>query len=408
MLHYFTSTMEPGLSHITDHIKQADKLSGTLTTRREFLSRLTAAACLTAALPWPGRPAMAAASSENSWSPYERSVVIDATGNPGDFMGGWPRDHSLLNEDELTQIAESGVTAVNVTISDPTLDKTIENLAGWHGAIANHPQQLLLVRTVADIKEAKSSGRLGIILGFQHTEMMGRELNWLNRFNDLGVRSIQLTYNKRNLMGDGCLEPADAGLSKLGFEAIERMNALGIAVDLSHCGQRTTSDGIEATATPPLITHSGCRALHDNPRNKDDQTLRAMAAKGGVVGIYFMPFLGNNGSPWASKAMVLDHIDHALKVCGEDHVGIGSDGPIPAVRESQEFYDMMKEVEKKRAAAGVQAPGEQGRFPYIQELNTPRRIEQVAHGMHQRSHPDHVIEKVIGANFHRVFGEIWA
>jgi membrane dipeptidase len=394
------------LKQIVDHIKQIEHQPVSDTTRRVFLSRLAAASCLCAA-PLCGRLALAAAANPESWAPYDHSLVIDATGSPGDFMGGWPREHSLLSSDELRQIAESGVTAVNVTVSDPALNATIQNVAAWHGTIANHPEHLLLVRTAADIREAKSSGRLGIILGFQHTEMMGRELGWLNRFNDLGVRSIQLTYNKRNLMGDGCLEPADAGLSKLGFEAIERMNAMGIAVDLSHCGLRTTNDGIEASAKPPLITHSGCKALHDNPRNKDDQTLRAMAVKGGVVGIYFMPFLGENGSPWASKAMVLDHIDHALKVCGEDHVGIGTDGPIPTVRESQEFFDMMKEVEKKRAASGVQAPGEQGRFPYIQELNSPRRIEQVAHGMHQRGHSDDVIEKVIGGNFQRVFAEIW-
>ena len=338
---------------------------------------------------------------------YDNSLVIDATGSPEDFMGGWPRDHSLLTADELAQISESGVTAIDVTISDPELEKTIGNIAGWHGAIANHPQNLLLVRSVSDITEARNSGRLGIILGFQHTEMMGRKLDWLNRFNDLGVRSIQLTYNKRNLMGDGCLEPADAGLSKLGFEAVEQMNAIGIAIDLSHCGKRTTRDGIEASVRPPLITHSGCRALHDNPRSKDDETLRAMADKGGVIGIYFMPFLGDNGSPWATQAMVLDHIDHALKICGEDHVGIGTDGPIPTVRESQEFFEMMKKVEKQRAAAGVQAPGEQGRFPYIQELNQPRRIEQVAEGMHRRGHPERVIEKVIGANFYRAFSEIW-
>jgi membrane dipeptidase len=338
---------------------------------------------------------------------YDNSLVIDATGSPEDFMGGWPRDHSLLTADELAQIAESGVTAIDVTVSDPVLEKTIANIAGWHGAIANHPRHLLLVRSVNDITEARNSDRLGIILGFQHTEMMGRKLEWLNRFNDLGVRSIQLTYNKRNLMGDGCLEPADAGLSKLGFEAVERMNAIGIALDLSHCGRRTTRDAIEASVRPPLITHSGCRAVHDNPRSKDDNTLRAMANKGGVIGIYFMPFLGDNGSPWATQAMVLDHIDHALKICGEDHVGIGTDGPIPTVRESQEFFEMMKKVEKQRAAAGVQAPGEQGRFPYIQELNQPRRIEQVAEGMHRRGHPDRVIEKVIGANFYQSFSEIW-
>ena len=342
-----------------------------------------------------------------SWPRYDQATVIDATGSPLDFMGGWPREHSQLTEDELEHIASSGVTAVDVTISDPSREKTMQNIAGWHGAIANHPQQLLLVRRVVDIDRAKTSGRLGIILGFQHTEMMGRDLDWLYRFNDLGVRSVQLTYNKRNLMGDGCLEPADAGLSRLGFEAIERLNALGIAVDLSHCGQRTTREGIEACSTPPLITHSGCRAVYDNPRNKDDEILRSMAARGGVLGIYFMPFLGENGSPWATRAMVLDHIDHAINVCGENHVGIGTDGPIPTVRESTEFFEMMKSVEKERAAAGVQAPGEQGHFPYIQELNFPRRIEQVAAGMHQRGHSDRVIEKVVGGNFRRAFEEIW-
>jgi membrane dipeptidase len=390
-----------------DNTERIELFQAIDTTRRDFLFQLTAVTGM-AAFPVLASSALAAEADKSMWPMYDRSVVIDATGSPEDFMGGWPREHSLLTAEELEQIAESGVTAIDVTISDPSLEKTIQNIAGWHGAIANHAVQLLLVRSVADIDEARATNRLGIILGFQHTEMMGRELGWLNRFHDLGVRTIQLTYNKRNLMGDGCLEPADAGLSRLGFEAIEQMNAIGIAVDLSHCGQRTTSDGIEASTTPPLITHSGCKALFDNPRNKDDDTLRAMASKGGVVGIYFMPFLGDNGSPWATRAMVLDHIDHALKVCGEDHVGIGSDGPIPTIRESQEFFKMMKKVEKQRAATGVQAPGEQGHFPYVQELNSPRRIEQVAHGMQQRGHPDRIIEKVIGANFHRVFGEIWA
>ncbi len=375
-------------------------------SRRALLLQLAGA---TAAGTWP-MVLMGAALPEVTpeiRSLYGRSLVIDATGSPGDFMEGWPREHSLLTAEELAQIAESGVTAVDVTVSDPGLEETIANIAGWHGAVANHPGQLLLVRSVADIREARDSNRLGVILGFQHTEMMGRDLGWLNRFNDLAVRTIQLTYNKRNLMGDGCLEPADAGLSKLGLEAIERMNAIGIAVDLSHCGQRTTREAIEISMKPPLITHSGCRALHDNPRNKEDATLRAMADKGGVVGIYFMPFLGENGSPWATEAMVLDHVDHALNVCGENHVGIGTDGPVPTVRESQEFFDLMKEVEKQRADAGVQAPGEQGRFPYIQELNHPRRIEQLAQGMSRRGHPERVIEKVIGANFYRAYSEIW-
>lgn len=375
-------------------------------SRRRLLQQMLMSSGLLA-LPPLARSTFAAPAPVESWPRYDQAIVIDATGSPGDFISGWPRDHSLLTSDELTQIAQSGVTAVNVTVSDPSLEKTIQNIAGWHGTIANQAEQLLLVRRVPDIDLAKASARLGIILGFQHTGMMGRNLDWLSRFDDLGVRSIQLTYNRRNLMGDGCLEPADAGLSRLGFEAVERMNALGIAVDLSHCGQRTTRDGIEASATPPLITHSGCRAVFDNPRNKNDEVLRSMADKGGVIGIYFMPFLGDNGSRWATRAMVLDHIDHALNVAGEDHVGIGSDGPIPTVRESKEFFEMMKGVEKERAAAGVQAPGEQGNLPYIQELNFPRRIEQIAVGMQKRGHSDSVIEKVIGDNFRRAFSEIW-
>jgi membrane dipeptidase len=376
------------------------------TSRRKLLIQ-AAGAALISTIPPVLRGAVNNGASPTIRKLYENSVVIDATGSPEDFMGGWPREHSLLTAEELQQIAASGVTAVNVTVSTPELESTIANIAGWHGAIANHSQNLMLIRSTADISRASETGRLGIILGFQHTEMMGRKLDWLYRFNDLGVKSIQLTYNKRNLMGDGCLEPADAGLSKLGFEAVERLNTIGVAVDLSHCGRRTTMDGIEATSRPPLITHSGCRALHNNPRNKDDDTLRAMARRGGVIGIYFMPFLGDNGSPWATEAMLLDHVDHALNVCGEEHVGIGTDGPIPTVRESQEFYTLMKKVEKQRAGSGVQAPGEQGKYPYIQELNHPRRIEQLAQGMHRRGHPDRVIEKVLGANFYRAFSEIW-
>jgi membrane dipeptidase len=385
---------------------RAHDISTTRITRRDVLSKLVTGASLLA-LPPLFRSALADPASPGSWPLYDQATVIDATGSPLDMMGGWPRDHSLLTPEELEQNAQSGVTAVNVTVSDPSLENTLQSIAGWHGAFANHPQQLMLVRQVRDIDEARSSQRLGIILGFQHTEMMGRDLDWLYRFNDLGVRSIQLTYNKRNLMGDGCLEPADAGLSRLGLEAIERMNDLGIAVDLSHCGQRTSREGIEASTTPPLITHSGCREVFDNPRNKDDDTLRSMADRGGVIGIYFMPFLGENGTRWATTDMVLDHIDHALQTCGEDHVGIGTDGPIPTVRESSEFFEMMQEVERKRAAAGVQAPGEKGHLPYIQELNSPRRIEQVAAGMQQRGHSDRVIEKVVGGNFRRAFGEIW-
>ena len=132
------------------------------------------------------------------------------------------------------------------------------------------PTLLSIVRRHADIARAKADGTLGLILGFQNTEMLERDPSRLDVFHRLGVRIIQLTYNDRNLVGDGCLEPGDAGLSAYGRQVVERMNSLGIAVDLSHCGTRTTADGIAASTKPPLITHSGCREVYRHPRSKED------------------------------------------------------------------------------------------------------------------------------------------
>src|SRR5262249_8980263 len=140
-----------------------------------------------------------------------------------------------------------------------------------------------------------------------------------------GVLIMQLTYNNRGLFGDGCLEPGNAGLSRVGRKAVAKMNELGVAIDLSHCGQRTTAEGIEISTKPVLITHAGCNAIHQHPRNKDDRELRALADRGGVIGIYFMPYLvASPTSP--TREHVLQHLDHALKVAGTDHVGIGTDG----------------------------------------------------------------------------------
>ena len=209
-------------------------------------------------------------------------------------------------------------------------------IALWIGEADRYPTLLSIVRRHADIARAKKEGTLGLILGFQNTEMLERDLSRLDVFHRLGVRIIQLTYNDRNLVGDGCLEPGDAGLSAFGRQVVERMNELGIAVDLSHCGTRTTADGIAASTKPPLITHSGCREVYRHPRSKEDRELKAMADKGGVIGIYFMPFIGpGTGAP--TVEMLMRQIDHALKVCGADHVGIGSDLSTTPIEETPEY-----------------------------------------------------------------------
>ena len=152
------------------------------------------------------------------------------------------------------------------------------------------------VRTVADIAQAKRNSRTGIVYGFQDGVMFETDLSRLRNFHDLGVRVIQPTYNRRNLLGDGCLEPANAGLSKAGVEAVEQMNELGILVDLSHCGRKTAADAIRVSKRPVAFTHTGSAAIADHPRNRTDAELRAVADKGGVSGIYFMPYLCDAGS----------------------------------------------------------------------------------------------------------------
>lgn len=337
---------------------------------------------------------------------YARNTIIDCLASPASFNVPWP-PFGPLTPTQLENVTKSGLTAVNVTVSSTDFNRTVSNIAFWQNEIRKHPSQFLLVTKQDEIKQAKAGNKLGLILGFQHTEMMGRDLSLLETFYNLGVRIVQLTYNKRNFLGDGCLEPGNGGLSKLGRQAVERMNDMGMAVDLSHCNTQTTADGIEHSRKPVIISHSGCREVYRHPRSKEDQELRAMAERGGVIGIYLMPFLGNDGTPYPSQEMLLSHIEHALDVCGSDHVGIGSDLSITPVEETPEYLDTLKKGNEHRKKLGIQAPGEADRFPYLPDLNHPRRLETVALALGKRGHSEAIIEKIIGANFYRVFGEIW-
>ncbi|MDH3223719.1 MAG: dipeptidase, partial [Gemmatimonadota bacterium] len=159
-----------------------------------------------------------------------------------------------------------------------------------------------------------------------------------------------------------------------------------------------------ASRQPVSFTHTGCNALYRHPRNKDDEALRLLSERGGVVGIYLMPFLNAEGSPSAED--VLDHIEHALNVCGEDHVGIGSDQGIVPLDLGGDFRTRFEEVSVLRAEAGIAAPREDT-VPFVPELNHPRRMETIAAMMAERGHPGAVIEKVIGGNFIRLLDDVW-
>jgi membrane dipeptidase len=365
--------------------------------------RAFAAAVGTGSLLFGARPRAQEAAADAAGL-YERSIVIDALANPGTMNVPWP-PRGPLSARQRDAISSSGITALNVTVSADTFEATTRNIALWQGEADRYPTLLSIVRRHGDIATAKKARTLGLILGFQNTEMIERDLSRLDTYHRLGVRIIQLTYNDRNIVGDGCLEPGDAGLSAFGHQVVERMNSLGLAVDLSHCGTRTTADGIRASNKPPLITHSGCREVYRHPRSKEDRELKAMADKGGVLGIYFMPFIGQ-GSGAPTIEMLTRQIEHALKVCGVDHVGIGSDLSTSPIEETPEYARAHEAFVKTRADRGISAPDE-SRPLYIPELNHSRRIEGVVRSLQRNRHPVSVIEKVIGGNFHRAFKDIW-
>lgn len=374
-------------------------------SRREF-SKLAAASALAPELLLRSRASFDPrphGSSDATWAGYERAIVIDGLASPGPFNTPGATDYPLT-EEMVRNAKISGITAVNLTVSGTHLPDTFARMAYWERELRAHPDVFLKVYEVADIQRAKATGRLGLIYGFQNATMLQGDVANLELFYNFGVRIIQLTYNDRNLLGDGCLEPADAGLSRFGHEVVARMNELGILVDLAHCGVRTTADAIAASSKPVAITHSGCRAVYDHPRSKRDEELRAMAEKGGVIGIYLMPFLNPRGQPTSQD--LIRHIEHAIQVCGEDHVGIGSDLSITPHVVTPEYAERHRRFVEERQRRGIAAPREED-FMFVVDLNSPRRLELIADKLLARGHSESRVEKIVGLNWMRLFREVW-
>jgi membrane dipeptidase len=327
------------------------------------------------------------------------TIVIDSLCAPFTDM-----DHAPSAE-TIAAVRKSGITAINFTVSAPTYEDTIESLAALQDLVDRNPDVFLIVRKHPDIARAKRESKIGIMPGFQYTSFLEEKPERISTFRRLGVRIMQLTYNNRSLFGDGCLEPGNAGLSKAGAATVQRMNELGVAVDLSHSGYRTTSEGIARSAKPVLISHSGCAEVYLHPRNKPDEILKALADRGGYFGVYLMPYLV--ASPTVpTREHVLNHLVHALNVCGADHVGIGSDGAIQKTVLTPEQKDAFDKDIARRKQLGIGAPGED-RYPYVPDLDGPDHMQVIADELAKRGQSSSVIEKVLGANFQRVIGEIW-
>jgi len=243
---------------------------------------------------------------------YERSMVVDAL-----CIETW-------DAEAFAAWKRSGYTAIQTSLPNRNLAVAVRALEEWRGRFEQHADKLIRCQKAADVERAKREGKLAVLLGFQNATIIEDEPRNLDKLHGAGARCIQLTYNARNLLGDGCTERTNAGLSDFGIGCVERMNELRIIVDLSHCGEQTSADGIAFSRQPPAFTHTVCQAIHFHPRAKPDELLRAISNRGGMTGI---AALGYFVSPRADASLedYLKHLDHAVKVGGIDHVGLSTD-----------------------------------------------------------------------------------
>ncbi len=372
--------------------------------RRQFL-KLSSGLALSGALPFvlPGCANRPSGSLARLWPGYADAVVIDGLSSAFEFSA------SEIGHSTLDQYRASGLTAINATIPYPGDDYATANVKIDHARsmVRRYSQYLRLVKTPQDIVAAKQDQQIGLIIGFQSTEMFGDDLDRIQHFAGRGARYMQMTYNRRSQFGDGCLEKDNQGLTPLGIEALATMEAHNVLVDLSHSGQRTTAEAIKHATRPLTISHTGCNSLYVHPRSNDDAELKAVADKGGVVGIYLMPFL-EGGEEEIKAEMVMRHIEHAINVCGEDHVAIGSDQGVIPVDDGPEYRERIRKDVERRIAAGISAPGETpNRPPFIPQLNAVNRMELVASHLKGRGHSRRVIEKVLGQNLLSLYREVW-
>lgn len=369
------------------------------TDRRSFLAAV-AAISATAAL---GAKPVSSSESE--------MIIVNALGGLSDPNVDSDGLVPELSSRVLEEAHASGLTAVNITLGyvagpkDP-FEQTVNDIAATDVLVRKHSRDVLKVYTADDIRRAKEEGRIGLIYGFQNGAMMGETPSRVDTFAALGVRIFQLTYNPSNLLGDGSMAPENRGITPLGREVIARCNANRVMVDLSHSGENTCLEAILASSQPVSINHTGCRALTDLPRNKTDKELRLVAERGGFVGIYFMPFLNPTGHARAED--VIAHLEHAVNVCGEDHVGIGTDNSVTQIDDLESYKAVLAKEIADRRAAGISAAGERpDTYPFVVDLRGPQQFRELASLLTAKGWSQGRIEKVMGLNFLQFAETIW-
>jgi membrane dipeptidase len=335
----------------------------------------------------------------------ERSLVIDMLCPMTlDFalQDKWMKEPETFTAAHFDKYKKSGINVIHpaVGIGGPTAyDQGTQFFAGWNSFLAGNDERFMRIDSVGDFARVKASKKLAVILGVQNAEHFRRP-NDVDAFFAMGQRVAQLTYNSRNLIGNGSTERRDDGISDFGAAIIERMNRVGMAIDVSHSGDRTTLDAFEISKQPVLITHSNCRALAPgHPRCKADEAIKAVGKSGSVMGITAVRMFVKNDEPTTIEH-VLDHYDHVAKLIGPEHLGVGSDIDLDG------YDDMPPEMNKQLRASYKGSYGFREKID-VEGLDHPQRMYDLTEGLIRRKYTDAQIEGILGGNFRRVLSAIW-
>lgn len=309
----------------------------------------------------------------------------------------------LTNPDSFTdeiwqKFRTSGLNVIQTTVE--TISDTLHDYALHNSFLASKHEYFSRIDSIEDFHSIASSGKIGIILGSENSSHF-KTLDDVDRYYQLGQRISQLTYNSRNLIGSGATERSDGGLSDYGVSIVERMNKTGMAIDLSHCGDRTTLDALSLSKSPVLITHSVARKLNrGHPRTKSDEAIRKLAATGGLMGIGFLRVFIRDKEPTTIEH-VLDHFEHVIKLVGIEHVAIGSDIALYG-------YDSLPRAYVNASKANLKP----GTYKFrekddIEGLDHPKRLYDLCEGLIRRGYKDADIKLIFGANALRVLSAAW-
>ncbi len=300
----------------------------------------------------------------------------------------------------------SGVTALQMTVP-MTWDGARDAISAYHAYnnLVEREPRFTIATSTQDIRDAKANGQVAFILGAQSGQFLETDERLVEVFHGLGVRVIQLTYNERNLLGDGCLEPKNEGLSPLGRQVIKAMNAAGIQIDLSHVGERTSLEAIELSTQPCIFSHSNPKALADNPRNITDEQIQSCVAGGGVVGVSpYAPIAWRGGDTPPTMDDVIAHIEYVAELVGPENVSIGTDSEVtPGSYPAQVTKRLATEYPEPSAPL-------RSRHPNVRKTTGFESMEQLPDltaRLAERGWTEDQIRGILGENLMRVYSKTW-